>query len=482
MDVQSLTNSSASPANALLPESLRGLRVHFIGIGGSGMCGLAEVLASLGARVTGSDSKASVAVQRMLQRGWAISTSQTAASFPRDAQMVVASAAIPQAHPEIEQAQSLGIPIVKYARMLGAVMERRQGIAISGTHGKSTTTAMLTHVLHEAGLDPSFVVGASCRQLGGSSASGSGPYFVAEACEFDRSFLNLRPKAAVILGIEEDHLDYYRNLDEIVAAFEEFAGLIPRAGLLVVNGADAHAMRATQTAICRVETFGLGERFTWSARNLNQSGGRYQFDVWSLGACCGAVRLGIPGRHNVLNALAVVALARQCGVPWDSLFSGLESFRGIDRRLEWLGQFSGVDVADDYAHHPTEIRVTLEAARERFSPRRLWCVFQPHQHSRTRFLLEDFARCFQAADFVVLPDIYFVRDSQRDREAVSAADLAQRISEQGGDAAYIPGFEGILAYLLQRVQPGDLVITMGAGNIGKVAHDLAARLGGDLSY
>lgn len=461
-------------------RDFHGVRVHLVGIGGSGMSGLAAMLLRRGARVSGTDRAHSSALQALVSRGASVTTDQTAASLPADVQLVVASAAIPADHPELAEAARLGVDVVKYAEMVGLLMAQRSGVAIAGTHGKSTTTAWTSYVLRTGGLDPSYVIGAEVEQLGGGAGVGDGAHFIAEACEFNRSFLCFRPRFASILNIEEDHLDYYKDIDAITEAFVEFAGLIPADGLLVVNGQDDRCRLVAERVKCPVHTFGLAETDTWRGENLELRDGRYEFTVLLDGNELGRVRLGIAGRHNVMNALAVTALAHRCGVEWPAIAEALHSFRGARRRLEQRGSVRGVTICDDYAHHPTEIRATLRAARERFEPRRVWCVFQPHQHSRTRFLLEDFAQCFELADRVVVPQIFFVRDSERERDLVCAEDLVERIRARGVEAEFVPDFHAISALVAREAQPGDLAITMGAGDIWKVADDLVQRLRGHL--
>jgi UDP-N-acetylmuramate--alanine ligase len=448
-----------------------------VGIGGSGMAGLAAFLLRRAARVSGTDRLASATLSRLLESGVQVTTQQTAESIPPGTELLVASAAIPAQHPELIEARRRGIPIIKYAQLLGALMAQRDGIAISGTHGKSTTTAWLAFVLKQAGCDPSFIVGAESEQLGGGSAAGDGPHFVAEACEYDRSFLNLRPQSAVILNIDEDHLDCYQHLAAITEAFARFARLVPRGGLLVLNRQDPNSQAIAADLLADTEWFGIEAEATWQASDLNLRQGHYEFTVLHRGQPLGRVHLAIPGEHNVGNALAVTALAHRAGVPWAVISEGLHEFRGARRRLEIRGVINGVTVVDDYAHHPTEIRATLRAARERFDPRRLWCIFQPHQHSRTRFLLADFAGSFELADRVVVPKIYFVRDSERERQAVRAADLVEQIRSRGGHAVHISDFSTIIDGLVADLQPGDLAITMGAGDIWKVADELVQRLG-----
>jgi UDP-N-acetylmuramate--alanine ligase len=455
-------------------------RVHLIGIGGCGMSGLAAMLLKRGAQVSGTDAVASLDLARLAERGAKVTTRQEGEDIPEQVDLVVVSAAIPDDHPERLAAERRGLKVIKYAELLGLLMSQYHGIAISGTHGKSTTTAWLTYALKQAGLDPNFVVGATVAQLGGGSGVGDGPYFVAEACEYDRSFLSLRPQQATILNIEEDHLDCYENLAAIQAAFADFAACVPTDGRIVLNGDDANCCALAQDLSTRVETFGIGEGLTWQATNLRVEDGCHAFDVQHDGQTLGRARLGIPGHHNVYNALAVIANAQACGVPWEKTVEALATFSGARRRFETRGTVNEIRILDDYAHHPTEIRATLQAVRERYMPQKLWCVFQPHQHSRTRFLLEDFARSFSAADEVVVPDIYFVRDSEREREKISASDLVEHITDQGGRARYVGAFDEIVELLAAQAQPNDVVMTMGAGNIWKVADELVQRLGGHL--
>ncbi|MEW6249423.1 MAG: UDP-N-acetylmuramate--L-alanine ligase [Planctomycetota bacterium] len=473
---ENLTRHAPHP----IPGDFEKRRLHLVGVGGCGMSGLAALLLRRGARVTGSDARPSAEIARLVERGAAITTQQRAESVPPDAELVVASAAIPADHPELLEARRRGLPVCKYAQMLGAVMARLDGIAIAGTHGKSTTTAWLTFVLRCAGLDPSFVVGATVPQLGGGSGDGAGRHFIAEACEYDRSFLNLRPHRAAILNIEEDHLDCYKNIAEIRTAFALFATGVAKGGLVVLNGRDRNCRSIAAGLAARVEYFGDEPDCTWRATDATLERGSYAFTLEHEHRPLGRVHIGLSGRHNVDNACAVAALAHDCGVSWEQMLPGLREFRGADRRLTLRGDVRGVRVVDDYAHHPTEIRATLQAARERFAPRRLWCIFQPHQHSRTRFLLADFARSFVAADAVVVPDIYFVRDSQREKDLVRAADLVRAIRASGGLASYVPQFADIVDQLAREAQPGDVIMTMGAGNIWKVADELVERLGADL--
>lgn len=459
-------------------DPFAGKRVHLIGIGGCGMSAAARVLLRRGARVSGSDTSDSEATAALKAAGAVITLGQSEINVSPEVDLVVHSAAIKPTNPELVAARRCGCQTIKYAALLGQLMRGRDGIAIAGTHGKSTTTAMTAYVLREAGFDPSFVIGATVAQLGGGSGVGDGPHFVVEACEYDRSFLNLAPRFGAILNVEEDHLDYYRDINDILDAFVDFARLIPPHGRLVVNRESRGAMQAAERSAVAFETFGFGGDATWQAANEEIDDGCFRFDVVHRGRTVARTRLRIPGRHNVANALATMAVCHLGGVDVETSAAVLANFRGADRRLTRMGQAGDVIVLDDYAHHPTEIEVTLRAARERYQPQRLWVVFQPHQHSRTRFLLHDFARSLGQADTVIVPDIYFVRDSEAEKDKVAAQDLVDRIRLNGGEARHEPNFDRIVQQLAEDVRPGDVVISMGAGNVWQIARDLAAELVG----
>ncbi len=456
---------------------LAGRRVHMIGIGGSGMCGLAAVLLRSGAIVSGSDRVPSEATKQLDAAGATVQIGQRGDNVPASADLVVASAAIKESNPEVLAARERGCEVIRYADLLGRLMGARQGVAVAGTHGKSTTTALLAYILTQAGLDPSFVVGAVVPQLGGGSAAGSGEHFVAEACEYDRSFLKLAPTLAGVLNIENDHPDCYPSMDAILEAFTAFCSLVPEHGILVANNEDRHVVQAVASARARVERFGYDDRADWWPANLTKERGRFSFDLCYRGEHLTTVRLKLAGRHNVANALAASALASHCGVRPGPLRDALESFTGTDRRMTVRGEVNGAVLIDDYAHHPTAIEVTLRAVAQVYEPRRLWVVFQPHQHSRTRLLLQDFARSFGRADIVVVPDIYFVRDSEQERTMIGSQDLVELIGARGGEAVYVPQLLDAADYVRERIRPGDVVVTMGAGDVWKVADELVQRSG-----
>ncbi len=481
----------------------RGARLHFVGVAGSGMSGLAAMLASDGRRSSGEDASFSsdpgpTQDRARLERiGVAIHPSGASptllAADPPTA--VVASAAVAPDHPTLVAARAAGVPILGYAEALGELQRLRTSVCIAGTHGKSTTTSLLGHLLVEAGLDPSVIVGARCRSFGaadpdrglGNARVGAeriphGPLagrpglLVAESCEYRRSFLHHHPTFALINNIEEDHLDAYAGLDEIVEAFAEFARRLPPHGRLLMHHDDAHRERVTATSPglkavrCEVETFGehpdADWRLTLGAEGVSRLDG-------PAGTPSLEWRTPMPGRHSALNASAAAILAIRLGVPGDRIARGLERFPGVERRMEFLGRRrvrdGHVEVVDDYGHHPTECRATLGALRRRHRPRRLLCIFQPHQHSRTRFLLDRFAESFDEADLVLVPDIHFVRDSEEERRRVSSGDLVARLRARGIAATHLPTTPEILACLEATAAPGDLVVTMGAGPVDRIA-------------
>lgn len=455
-------------------DQFSGKTYHFIGVGGIGTSGLAKMLMRHGARVSGSDMCRSAITDDLHRLGAEIHIGHSPTNLPAAVDAVVMSAAITAGNPELARAAELGYPIFKYAEMLGRLFDTYTGIAVSGTHGKSTTGAWITHLLSEAGLKPNFIIGADIGQLGGSSGVGNSRLFVAEACEYDRSFLNLHPSVGIILNIEQDHLDYYRDEDEIVEAFSDFTAAIKPDGVLIANGSDKNTARVLRRLKDeqRVITVGLESHCDYTTDNPELVEGLHAFDLVRSGRTLGRVRIGLPGLHNVYNALVVAAATIEAGVPESVVIERLGAFTGIDRRLMLKAQIGGITILDDYAHHPTEIRASLLAVRQRYQPARLWCVFQPHQYSRTRFLLDDFAESFKLADITIVPEIYFVRDTAESKSRVNAETLVECIRRQHCEALFINDFTGILNYITQHIQDGDLVITMGAGTIWKVADDI----------
>jgi len=453
-----------------------GKRVHFIGIGGCGMSGLARMLLDNGAIVSGSEPKPNPQTFQLTSQGAKISRDQMGELLTSETDLVVRTAAVPDSNREFLAAQAFGIPSIKYAELLGQVMAERFGIAVAGTHGKSTTTAMIAYTMLQCGADPSFVVGGTVPQLGGGSRSGLGRAFVAEACEFDRSYHKLHPTVAIITNIEEDHLDCYKNIDEIVESFHHFARLVPSTGMILANGQDSRVLQALSGIKTPIEMVALSPGFSWSTQFTGIVNGCPCGVVSYKGKPVAELKLGVAGLHNLFNATVAVAACATYGIDPAKAGEAIGGFTGVDRRMTEMGrvngQLNGSIVVDDYGHHPTEIRATLKAIREKYEPARLFCVFQPHQHSRTRFLLEDFATSFSQADETIVPDIYFVRDSEAERQRVSSNDLVERIRAAGQKARHLPDFSAIVDYLKSQSRPGDLIVTMGAGNVWEIGRDL----------
>lgn len=455
---------------------VQGLRLHLIGIGGAGMSGAARVLLQHDAFVSGSDLVPFDGLGDLVSAGARISIGHREQQLPHDVDLVVISAAIPPDNPELALARARGARVMKYAELLGRLMATRRGVAIAGTHGKSTTTAMTVHLFRQAGLDPSFILGARSDQTCGGSARGQGPHFIVESCEFDRSFLHLHPESAAVLNIEADHLDCYQDFEHLAEAFIQFARQVRPDGLLVCNADDPTVNSVAAAASAPVQTFGFDDRADWQARAMHATADGHAFEVWFRSTRVFATEMRIPGKYNVANALAATALAWHAGAEPETVAEALATFTGVKRRLSWRGETCGVTVVDDYAHHPTEIRMTLEAARSRYRPQRMWVVFQPHQYARTCHFMDQFASSFSLADEIIVPDVYGAREADPDACRKGAQELVARMSSLGKRARHLPTLEAAAADLIDHVTPGDLVVTMGAGDVWKVADELVARL------
>ena len=451
-----------------------GGRVHFVGVGGVGMGALAHVLLDAGADVTGSDPSPSELTDALARRGVRVDFDQKGSLLNDGVDLVIRTAAVADDNAEVRLARRLGVPIRYYAELLGEVMAERLGVAVAGTHGKSTTTAMLAYALLRGGHDPSFVVGGTAPQLNGGSRSGGGRVFVAEACEYNRSFLHLSPTVAVVTNIEADHLDTYPGgVEEIVDAFCDFAAKLPTHGRLVLNGDDPHSVPLFDRFGDRCWRVGKTLGCEWTLVPAGLDEGCPVAHLLHAGKQAATLRLKVPGQHNLYNAAQAVVAAVAVGADVTQAAAAVSDFRGVDRRQMLLGQAKHcVPVVDDYAHHPTEIRLTLAALRERFGPDRVICVFQPHQASRTRHLLADFATSFAAADLTFLPDIYSVRDTADDQRFVNSGQLAAAVREAGQHAEHLPTFDDVVARVRGELRAGDLVVTMGAGDVWKIGRGL----------
>ena len=437
-------------------------KIHFVGIGGIGMSGIAEVLLNLGYSVSGSDLKLSEVTERLQGLGAEILEGHRPENIG-PAEVVVTSSAVNDANPEVRAARERKIPVIRRAEMLAELMRLKAGIGVAGTHGKTSTTSMIGQVLTEAGLDPTLVIGGKVRYLGTNAKLGTGQYLVAEADEFDRSFLKLAPVIAVITTIEAEHLDCYRDLEEIKNAFVEFANKVPFYGAIVAcldeRGVQAIMPRLEKRCI----TYGLSSQANLQARDIKMEMMKTSFGVRNGRGLLGAIDLNVPGIHNVKNALAAVAVGLELEIPFEKIAKALADFNGVYRRFEIKGERDGVLVIDDYGHHPTEIEATLRAAKDAFS-RRVVAVFQPHLYSRTRDFYSEFGGAFFQADVLVVTDVYPARETPI--EGVSGELIAGAAREQGHrNVHYVADKREIPAVLHKITQPGDILITLGAGDI-----------------
>ena len=449
-------------------------RAHLVGAAGSGMRALARVLHGWGWKLTGSDTSVK-AVEAAALPTVSLSCSHKAENVPADADIVIHSDAIAANNVELRRAAELDIPTATYFQVAARLMQNTQGVAIAGTHGKSTTTAMAARIMVDAGLDPTVLCGAAELGRPDGGRAGRDGLFVVEACEYRRNFLYLKPRIAAILNVEPDHFDCYNSTDELHRAFGRFAASVDADGLLLVHNDCQASRRAAAGAACRVETFGFVES-DWTVRVLDCHRGRYRFLILRNNSPFCDVALKTPGRHNVLNALAAAALASHQGVEADKIASSLSAFPGLSRRLEHLGTWQGVTVLDDFAHHPTEVSATLEAVGQMYPNRRLCCVFQPHQASRTARLLDELARSLENVDCLAVADIFRAREGPAKPGQVTAADLADRVSRRGVKVLGSHSIGDIHEELVNTMRPGDVLLTIGAGDIRRIADGYFHRI------
>lgn len=444
--------------------------IYFIGIGGISMSGLAEILASRGHQVSGTDVKETAVTKHLQSLGIHINFEHRAENITDDITLVVYTAAIHDDNPELRAAHEKGIRIMDRAHLLGQIMdEYHDSVAVSGTHGKTTTTSMVSEILLAAEKDPTITVGGILPTIGSNLRIGNSPYFVAEACEYFDSFLQFNPFIAIILNVESDHLDYFKTLENIRRSFHAFAQRVPDKGLLVISEKIDHVEELTDGLTCHVETFGLSEKANWRAENIvHEADGRNSFDVYHNSAFFTTIHLHIPGEHNITNALAAIAASAFLGAVPEDCVKGLHHYTGTERRFQLKGKKDGITVIDDYAHHPTEIKAALAAAQN-VQHNTTWCVFQPHTFSRTRFLFDEFGEAFGDADEIIIADIFAARET--DDGTVSAAQLADRIAQTGKSARYVGDFAAIEAYLREHCKSGDLLMTVGAGDVYKIGEN-----------
>ncbi len=432
--------------------------VHFIGIGGISMSAIAKVLLHGGVRVSGSDSKRSKATEELEELGAVIYEGHSADNITTP-DLVVYTAAVNDSNPEMQRAKELGIETVSRAEMLGRIMKNYQkAISVAGTHGKTTTTSMMTYVLMKALTDPTVMVGGELDIIDGNFRIGKSEYFLTESCEYCRSFLSFFPTVAIILNVEEDHLDYYKDLDDIKSAFTDFAALIPSDGVLVVCADSANTMQCLGKAKAKPITYGFDQGDYRPCNLTFDDFGYPTFDIYKDGEKLTTLTLSVVGRHNVLNATAVYAASLAMGLDSAAIKAGLEGYAGTKRRFEKKGYCNGALVIDDYAHHPTEIEATF-ASVKKIKHNTVWCIFQPHTYTRTRALFDDFVTVLSGVDRVIVTDIFAARE--KDTGLVHAKDLADAIPS----AKYIASFDEIASYIKSVAQKGDIIITMGAGNV-----------------
>ena len=450
------------------------IHIHFIGIGGISMSGLAEILLKENFTVSGSDNKSSDLTQQLAQNGAKIHIGQRASNIEEGTDLVVYTAAIHPDNPEWRAAKEKGIPMLTRAQFLGQVMNNyANSIAVSGTHGKTTTTSMIAHILLAAEADPTVSVGGMLEAIGGNIRVGSSDVFLTEACEYTNSFLNFYPRYSIILNIEEDHLDFFKDIHDIRHSFHRFAQNTAPDGVLILNSAIADTKELTQDVKCRVVTFGVDGTENYTARDITfNDKGCASFTIIRNGQESGRVTLNVPGKHNIANALAAIAFAAEAGLCESAILKGLQAFGGTARRFEYKGKIGSVTIIDDYAHHPTEIAATLTAA-ENYPHSRMICVFQPHTYTRTKAFWNEFAQALSLADIVVLADVYAARET--DTLGVSSRDLAAAVNALGTESHYFPCFDEIENYLLEECVNNDLLITMGAGDIYKVGEHLLGK-------
>ncbi|MEX2247155.1 MAG: UDP-N-acetylmuramate--L-alanine ligase [Dehalococcoidia bacterium] len=449
-------------------------RVHLVGIGGAHMSAIAQILHAWGHTVTGSDQRESDMTRRLEGMGMRVYVGH-AAEHVGDAELVVFTSAAPDDNPEIAEARGRAIPVIKRAEMVARLMEGRYSIAVAGTHGKTTTSGLIAHMLVEAQLDPTYLIGGEIRSLGSNAASGAGKYIVVEADEYDRAFLSYTPDVAVVTSIEADHLDIYGTVEELSAAFGEFLSRVPEDGHVIACADGPRVREVVATAPLRardVQTYGLDAPAGWSAAHVSHQPAGQTFTVEVGGRTFGTFTISLPGRHNVSNALAGLAAGSTIGIETAVMQAALASYRGAQRRFEYVGEAAGVTVMDDYSHHPTEVRAAVQAARERFGERRLVVLFQPHTFSRTQYLLDEWRICFAGIDDLYIAPTYAAREGAE--RGLSGADLAKAVSAP--PATYCATFDEAAERISGALRQGDVFFTIGAGDVDAVGRMVLERL------
>ena len=451
------------------------VHIHFIGIGGVSMSGLAEILLKEHFTVSGSDNKESSLTKHLIDKGARVFIGQKASNIEEGIDVVVYTAAIHEDNEEFQEAKRRNLPMLSRAELLGQLMTNyKVPIAVAGTHGKTTTTSMLSHILLAGHMDPTISVGGILKAIDGNIRVGNSEIFVTEACEYTNSFHHFFPKISIILNVEEDHMDFFKDIEDIRNSFHTFAALLPEDGTLIINGEIEHLDQIVKDLRCRVITYDTKHSDAdFSASDISYDNqGNASFDLLIHGKKADHIRLSVNGLHNVSNALSAIAAAVLLEVPMKEIKQGLLSFTGTDRRFQYKGDKNGFHIVDDYAHHPTEIRATLNAAVN-YPHKELWCVFQPHTYTRTKAFFHEFVDALSLADHVVLADIYAAREN--DTLGMSSELLAEELRRKGCDVHYFPTFEEIESFLLDHCKEDDLLITMGAGDVVNIGNNLLSR-------
>ena len=445
--------------------------IHFLGIGGISMSGLAEILIREGFTISGSDDNHSALTEHLSMLGAKVTYPLQAANITDDIDAVVYTAAIHDDNPEFAEAKKRGLPMMSRAELLGQLMKNyATPIAVSGTHGKTTTTSMLSHILLAAKADPTISVGGILNAIGGNIRVGNSDIFVTEACEYTNSFLHFFPKISIILNVEEDHMDFFKDIDDIRSSFHRFAMLLPEDGTLIINKNIENIESITDGLACSIITYSECRTADYSAANITfDEVGNASFDLIKYGNYVDRITLSVAGNHNVSNVLSTIAAADLLNIPLETIKSGIFSFTGTNRRFQYKGECNGFTIIDDYAHHPTEIKATLTSAQN-YPHKDIWCIFQPHTYTRTKAFFHEFAEALSLADHVILADIYAARET--DTLGMTSEALAEELKKLGADAYYLPSFEAIEKFVLEKVIHGDLLITMGAGNVVNIGESL----------
>lgn len=447
------------------------IHIHFIGIGGISMSGLAEILLKEGFTVSGSDRESSSLTEHLSGLGATIFYPQKASNIIDGIEAVVYTAAIHEDNEEFMAAREKNLPMLSRAELLGQLMTNyKTPIAVSGTHGKTTTTSMLSHILLAADTDPTISVGGILEAIGGNIRVGNSDVFVTEACEYTNSFLHFLPRISIVLNVEEDHMDFFKDIDDIRSSFNRFAQILPQDGYLIINKNIEHMDAVTKDTSCTVITYSETQPADYQATNISFDDlGNASFDLIIRGEAAGRIVLSVAGTHNVSNALSAIATAQLLDIDMETIKKGIFSFTGTKRRFEYKGELNGVTIIDDYAHHPTEITATLTSAVH-YPHRELWCIFQPHTYTRTKAFFHEFAEALSLADHVIMADIYAARET--DTLGVSSEALAEELRKLGCDAYYFSTFEEIENFVKKTCIHGDMLITMGAGDVVNIGDSL----------